>query len=78
MHPASGSRRKAGSSLRYAVSFNVGVELGQLTVIAAAAALTGWMWKKPWYFRRVVMPVSLLIAAIGLFWFIQRMLLVQG
>jgi len=63
-----------GQFFKVLLSFNVGVELGQLTVIAAAAALTGWMWHKPWYFRRVVMPVSLLIAAVGLFWFIQRML----
>lgn len=67
-----------GQFFKVLVSFNVGVELGQLTVIAAAAALTGWMWHKPWYFRRVVMPVSILIASIGLFWFIQRVLWFQG
>jgi len=27
---------------------------------------------KPWYRRRVVVPLSILIAAIGLFWFLQR------
>lgn len=58
--------------LKVLLSFNLGVEGGQLAVIAMAAALTGWMWKKPWYFRRVVVPVSALIAATGLFWFIQR------
>jgi hypothetical protein len=67
-----------GQFLRVLVSFNVGVELGQLTVIAAASALTLWMWKKPWYHRRVVVPASALIAAVGLFWFIQRLLLVSG
>jgi hypothetical protein len=53
--------------------FNAGVELGQLSVIAVAFLLIGWPFrKKPWYRRRVVIPGSLIIAAIGLFWFIQR------
>jgi hypothetical protein len=67
-----------GQFLKVLVSFNLGVELGQLAVVGAASVLTMWMWKKPWYFRRVVVPVSSLIAAVGLFWFIQRMLLAQG
>ena len=67
-----------GQFFKVLVSFNVGVEFGQLTIIAAAAALTAWMWKKPWYFQRVVIPVSALISGIGLFWFIQRMLLIRG
>lgn len=58
--------------LKVLVSFNLGVEGGQLAVIGMAALLTGWMWKKPWYHRRVVVPVSALIAAVGLFWFVQR------
>jgi hydrogenase/urease accessory protein HupE len=53
--------------------FNAGVELGQLTVIAAAFLLIGLPFRrKPWYRRRVVIPASLAIAAIGLFWFVQR------
>jgi hypothetical protein len=40
--------------------------------------LTFWMWKKPWYHKRVVVPISALIAAVGLFWFVQRILLVSG
>ncbi len=67
-----------GQFLKVLVSFNLGVEGGQLAVIAIAAILTGWMWKKPWYFKRVVVPVSSLIAAVGLFWFIQRIAFVRG
>jgi HupE/UreJ protein len=67
-----------GQFLKVLISFNAGVELGQLAVIALASALTVWMWKKPWYFRRVVVPVSALIAAVGLFWFIQRLLMSGG
>ena len=66
-----------GQFLKVLVSFNIGVELGQLAVIALASALTVWMWKKPWYFRRVVVPVSALIAAVGFFWFIQRLFMVS-
>jgi hypothetical protein len=53
--------------------FNVGVELGQLTVIAAAFLLIGLAFRnEPWYRRRVVIPCSITIAVIGLFWFVQR------
>ena len=53
--------------------FNAGVELGQLTVIAAAFLLIGLPFRnKPWYRRRIVVPMSLAIAAVGLFWFVQR------
>ncbi len=54
------------------VSFNVGVELGQLTVILAAFLAVGLFRDRPWYRRRVVIPASLAIAAVGLFWAVQR------
>jgi len=53
--------------------FNAGVELGQLTVISIAFLLVGLPFRnRPWYRRRIVIPGSLAIAAIGLFWFVQR------
>ncbi len=62
-----------GEFLLGLLSFNVGVEFGQLTVIAVCFLLVGiWFGKKPWYRQRVVIPGSLLIAAIGAFWFVQR------
>ncbi len=55
------------------LSFNVGVELGQITVILLAYWLIGrWFSDKPWYRQRVVIPVSVVIAIIALFWTIQR------
>jgi hydrogenase/urease accessory protein HupE len=55
------------------ISFNVGVELGQLTVILAAFVLIALPFgRRPWYRRRVVVPLSIAIAAVGLFWAIQR------
>jgi hydrogenase/urease accessory protein HupE len=54
------------------IAFNVGVELGQLTVILSALALVGWFRSRDWYRRRIVIPASLLISLIGLYWTIQR------
>ncbi len=54
------------------VTFNVGVEFGQLTVILAAWALVHWFYNKPWYRQRIAIPVSIGIAAVALFWAVQR------
>jgi len=57
------------------ITFNVGVELGQLTVISAAYVTVGyWFRNKPWYRQRIVIPVSLLIAATGAYWTIERII----
>ncbi len=52
------------------VSFNVGVELGQLAVIGLAALAVGWwrLSRLETYRRWVVVPVSLAIALVGLYW----------
>ena len=57
------------------VAFNVGVELGQLAVIALAFAAIGWFAKKQWYRRRITNPASLIIAAAGAWWFVERVFL---
>ena len=54
------------------LTFNIGVEAGQLVVIAAAFALTAGFRNRPWYRSRVVVPVSVAIAATGAFWTLQR------
>ena len=54
--------------------FNLGVEGGQLTVIAGAMLLTAPFKKKGWYRQRVVIPASMLIAAVGAYWFVVRLL----
>jgi hydrogenase/urease accessory protein HupE len=57
------------------VSFNIGVELGQLAVIAIAYLLIGiWARNKTWYRSRIVIPASATVAAVGLFWTVQRVL----
>ncbi len=56
------------------LAFNVGVELGQLLVLITAAALVWFIRHKSWYRRGVQIPASLIIALIGLFWFVERVL----
>ena len=42
-------------------------------MILGAFLLVGLPFRnKPWYRRRVVIPGSIAIAAVGLFWFVQR------
>src|SRR4030095_6378273 len=56
------------------LSFNAGVGAGQLSVIGLAFVMIGIPYRKePWYRQRIVVPLSVLIAAIGLFWFVQRL-----
>lgn len=55
------------------LGFNLGVELGQLTVIAAGLLLTIWLRDPDRYRRAVVIPGSLAIAAMGAYWMIERL-----
>jgi HupE / UreJ protein len=58
------------------VMFNVGVELGQLTVILLAFFLLArWFGNKPYYRKVIVIPLSVIIAVIAAYWTIQRLLL---
>ncbi|MCB1019109.1 MAG: HupE/UreJ family protein [Bryobacterales bacterium] len=54
------------------VSFNVGVELGQLTVVGLAFAFVGRFRNHPLYRKAVVIPASLAIAATGIYWAVER------
>ncbi len=56
------------------VMFNLGVELGQLTVILAAYFLLArYFGDKPYYRKRIVIPLSAIIAVIACYWTIQRL-----
>lgn len=58
------------------VGFNIGVELGQLAVIAAAwVLLAAPFGKRPWYRARIAVPASLAIAGVGAWWVVERTLL---
>lgn len=55
------------------LAFNVGVELAQLAVVAACYLTVGFFFgSKPWYRRFIVAPASIAIAAIAIFWVLDR------
>jgi hydrogenase/urease accessory protein HupE len=57
------------------VSFNVGIEFGQLFVITLAYfGFAVWFRKQPQVYRRfAVIPLSVLISTIALYWFWERL-----
>ena len=70
------------------ISFNIGVELGQLTIILVAFLILGLVWlglglmekqtgkainKKAWYQKIIAIPASVIIALIAFYWFIERL-----
>ncbi|MGE3181025.1 MAG: HupE/UreJ family protein [Phycisphaerae bacterium] len=57
--------------------FNIGVELGQLTVVFAALLLVGWFRNKSWYRKVITIPLSIAIALLAAFWVLERTNLVQ-
>jgi len=61
-----------GQVLKPLVGFNLGVEAGQVTILAAAFAATFWLFRKPraWnIFRKIA---SGMIGAVGLYWTVER------
>lgn len=56
------------------LTFNLGVEGGQLTVIAAALLTVAPFVHRPWYRRRLAIPASLTIAVMGLYMMVSRLL----
>ena len=57
------------------LSFNIGVELGQITIIFTAYFLISkWFSNKIWYKERIVYPICTIIACVALYWTIERIL----
>jgi hypothetical protein len=54
------------------ISFNVGVELGQLSVVLVAFLVLGWFRNKDWYRSRVTIPASVVVALIAGYWTVER------
>lgn len=54
------------------ITFNVGVEFGQLTVILLCFLAVGWWRERSWYRQAIVIPASLVIALVGLYWTWER------
>jgi hypothetical protein len=62
------------SKLISLIGFNIGVELGQLAIVAVTFPLFYLLRKQSWYQRGVLPAVSALVALIGLWWFVSRAL----
>lgn len=59
------------------LSFNLGVELGQATFILLVYLMAiHWMKHKSWFGKGVTVPVSVGIAAVAVYWVIERALLI--
>lgn len=54
------------------LSFNVGVEFGQIAILAGAFLLVGWFRKRVWYRARIVIPASGVITIVALYWTVTR------
>jgi len=61
-----------GEFLISLLTFNLGVEIGQLAVIGLAFLAVGWLRSRIDYRRFVVIPASGVIAIVGLVWAIER------
>jgi hypothetical protein len=72
----SGLGLPANSFLASLIMFNLGVELGQLTVILIAwFLLAKWFGDKPYYRKYIVIPLSSVIALVAAYWTLQRIFL---
>jgi HupE / UreJ protein len=56
--------------------FNLGVELGQISVIIAAwFLLAKWFGNKPYYRKAIVIPLSVLISLVAAYWVVERVMM---
>ena len=53
------------------LSFNIGVEIGQVAIVALVFPLVAWLGRQP-YQRTVVLVVSVLVVLFGLGWLVER------
>ena len=56
------------------MGFNLGVEIGQLLIVATLVPVLAWLWRTLGQ-RAVSIPLSLIILALGGYWLLERTLL---
>ena len=57
------------------VGFNIGVELGQISIVLILFGLIGyWFNTKNWYRKLITLPISSGVGLIGLYWFFERVI----
>ena len=64
----------SGDWLTSLIFFNIGVEIGHLTVVALTLLVIFWWRKKHWYRKAIQIPISAIIGCVGLFWTIERII----
>lgn len=63
----------SGSFVTGLIGFNIGVEIGQLAVVAVCFLAVGlWFRNKPWYRKVITIPASIIIALIAIYWVLER------
>ncbi len=56
--------------------FNLGVELGQVSIIIAVYFLLAkWFGNKPYYRKAIVIPLSVLISLVAAYWVVERVMM---
>ena len=60
-----------GALLASLFGFNVGVEIGQLAIVAAFLPVA-WLLRKTWFYRQVLTVGSLAIALVAAVWLVER------
>jgi hydrogenase/urease accessory protein HupE len=56
------------------ISFNIGVEFGQIAVVTITYLVLGhWFYKKDWYRNRITIPCSILISLFAFYLFVTRL-----
>lgn len=56
------------------LSFNIGIELGQLFVLGLAFLVVCLFLRRPWYSRFIAQPASVTISGVGMYWFLGRII----
>lgn len=56
------------------LGLNIGVELGQMAVLAVAWGLVGHFWERRWYRNAITVPGSLAIGLVGVTWAVTRLI----
>ena len=56
------------------IGFNLGVEIGQLLIVATLVPVLAWLWGKLGQ-RAVSIPLSIIILGLGGFWLVERTVL---
>lgn len=63
----------SGSFIAALIAFNIGVEVGQLAVIAVCFLSFGyWLSHKSWYRKVITIPASTMIALMAMYWVLER------